>query len=92
MNDSRYREQPGYDLVEKYLDIAGVIVVAIAVDHRVTLINRKGCEMLGLRQEEIIGKDWFDHFLPAPMRAEVKAVFDQLMAGEIVPVEYFENP
>ncbi len=91
MDNSHYREQPGYDLVEKYLDIAGVIVVAIGSDHRVTLVNRKGCEVLGLRQEEIIGKDWFDNFLPGRMRAEVKVVFDRLMAGEIEPVEHFEN-
>ena len=47
-----------------YLDIAGVILVAITTEGEVTLINRKGCEVLGYEQEEMIKRNWFDNFLP----------------------------
>lgn len=80
------------DRAQKYLDIAGVMIVVIDVDQRVTLINKKGCEILGYKEEEIIGKNWFDDFLPEEDRDRVKDVFVKLIAGEIEPVEYFENP
>lgn len=80
------------DMIKKYLDIAGVILVAVGSDHRVTMINRKGCEVLGLSDLEIIGKDWFESFVPERLRQEVTEVFDRLMAGDVAPVEYFENP
>lgn len=80
------------DTAQKYLDIAGVMLTVLDVNGAVTLINRKGCEILGYREEEIIGKDWFDHFLPERMKEQVKAVFRQIMDGNIKPMEYHENP
>jgi len=80
------------DTAQKYLDVAGVMLTVLDDNGAVALINRKGCEILGYREEEIVGKDWFDHFLPERMREQVKAVFRQIMAGDIKPMEYFENP
>ncbi len=80
------------DRAQKYLDIAGVLIVVIDAKQRVTRINKKGCELLGYREQEIVGKNWFDCFLPARVRDIVKATFIQLIAGEIEPVESFENP
>ena len=77
---------------QNYLDIAGVMMVAINADGRVTLINRKGCEVLGYEEAEVIGQNWFDHFLPGRNREEAQAVFKRLMAGEVKSVAYFENP
>jgi PAS domain S-box-containing protein len=79
------------DKAQKYLDIAGVIIVAIDRDQTVSLINQRGCQVLGCEEGEVIGKNWFDSFLPEAERDEVKAVFTRLMAGEIEPVEHFEN-
>jgi len=79
------------DRAQRYLDIAGVILVANDADGRVQMINKKGCDVLGYEQEDIIGKNWFDNFLPASVRHEVKTVFKKLMAGEVEPVSYFEN-
>lgn len=80
------------DTAQRYLDIAGVILVIINAKQEVTLINKKGCEILGYSNEEIIGKNWFDNFIPEIIRDKVKTTFTKLMAGEIVSVEYFENP
>src|SRR5690554_4453478 len=35
------------DLVQRYLDVAGVLFVVIGTDHTIRLINRHGCELLG---------------------------------------------
>jgi len=80
------------DRARQYLDVAGVMMVALDAEGRVTMINRKGCEILGYNEEEIIGKNWFDHFLPKRIRDRVKSVFRRLIAEENEPVEYYENP
>jgi len=79
------------DKAQQYLDIAAVMFLVISADQKVVLINRKGSEILGYKDEEIIGADWFDKFLPEKIREEVKEAFTQLMSGELSPVEYFEN-
>jgi PAS domain S-box-containing protein len=80
------------DKAHRYLDIAGVILVVINAKQEVTLINKKGCEVLGYSDDEIIGKNWFDNFVPGRIRDKVKTTFAKLMAGDIESVEYFENP
>ena len=80
------------DKAQKYLDVAGVMLVAIDANQKVNLINKQGCEILGCPEEEIVGKNWFDNFVPERVRDEAVAIFDRLMAGEIDGVEYFENP
>ena len=79
------------DRAQQYLDIAGVIMVCLAPDQKITLINRKGCELLGYAQEELIGKNWFDTVLTAEQRDRVKDVFTRLIRGELEPVEHVEN-
>jgi|GEM_PF-5848445 len=76
---------------KKYLDIAGFIIVVINKDQTVELINSKGAEILGHSINNIIGKNWFDNFIPKSDQEQVKSVFNQLMSGKIKPVEYFEN-
>lgn len=71
------------DRAQKYLDIAGVILVAIDVQQKVTMINRRGCDILGYEEKDILGKNWFDHFLPERIRPELKHKFKQIIAGEI---------
>jgi PAS domain S-box-containing protein len=90
----RYEEAIGRerDQAEMYLDIAGVMLVALNAQGNITMMNRRGREILGYREDEIIGKNWFDVCLPTELREEVKSVFEKLMAGGIASVEYYENP
>ena len=80
------------DRVQKYLDIAGVILIVLNADGTVALINKKGCEILGWDERQIVGRHWFDNFLPENIRETVKADFRKLVAGNIGPVEYYEKP
>jgi len=77
---------------QKYLDVAGAIFVAIDTEGKVTLINKKGCEVLGYDESDITGKNWFDSFLPKRLIPEVKPVSEKLLAGELETAEYYENP
>jgi PAS domain S-box-containing protein len=58
---------------------------------RVVLANPKACSVLEGEEGEIVGKDWFDSFIPEHERREVRKVFQQLMHGIVEPVEYVEN-
>jgi len=81
------------NLSSKYLQIAGVMMCALNSAGEVTLMNKKGLDILGYEDEqEILGKNWFDISLPKNVAADVKLVFHQLMSGNIQPVEYYENP
>lgn len=81
------------DRSQKYLDVAGVMLVAIDSEQRVGLINKKGCEILGYKEEEILGKNWFNNFLPEHVQREVQAIFQRLMCQQERSVpERHENP
>jgi PAS domain S-box-containing protein len=77
---------------QQYLNIAGVIIVAIDEKGVVTLINKKGCDVLGYQEEEIVGNDWFGLCVPERLKKELKGVFKKLMEGNNELVEYYENP
>ncbi len=87
-----YALQKEKDRAGLYLEIAGVMIVVINQNGIVTLINRKGCEILGYARDKIIGKNWFDIFIPQGIKEKLKESFFQILAGDIKPIEYFENP
>jgi PAS domain S-box-containing protein len=79
------------DKAQKYLDIAGVMIVIMDTRGRVTLINKKGCEILGYPEKKILGENWFDRFLPKRSRAKEKEEFEKLMLGKTGLAEYSES-
>jgi len=61
--------------IRQMIDIAGVIIMVISKDQIIRFINKTGCEVLGYPATEIIGKNWFDSFIPEDIREGVKIVF-----------------
>lgn len=87
LQDEILRER---DQAQNYLDVAGVIFLVLDNEKRVKLINRKGCEILGYTEEEVIGKNWVDNFIPVHLRDEVNKFFSDLIASAVAintPVE-----
>lgn len=80
------------DRSQKYLDVAGVMFVVLDASGRVSLVNRKGCEILGYDEREILGMDWFANFVPERMRRDVWDIFDKLLRGQAKLAEYAETP
>ncbi|MBI9037453.1 MAG: PAS domain S-box protein [Bacteroidales bacterium] len=76
---------------QQYLKIADVMLVSIDLSGLVQLINPKGCEVLGYSEEEILGHNWFDNFLPERIRENVKVVAKKVFTGEMESVKYYEN-
>ncbi len=79
------------DLKQQYLDIAGVIFVVLDKTGKVTMVNKKACEVLEYQEDEIVGQDWFNNFIPSKQKNEAEAVFRQFISGVIEPVQYYEN-
>lgn len=79
------------DRLQKYLDIAAVMFLALDTDGKTTLINKKGCGILGCSEREIIGRNWIDNFVPQRIRDEIKILFNKVMHGEMELSEYFES-
>jgi PAS domain S-box-containing protein len=76
---------------QQYLNIAGVIIIAIDENGLLTLINRKGSEVLGYEEAEIIGRNWFDLCVPENSREKRKELFRAVMAGEEEEGVDYEN-
>ena len=70
------------DRAQRYLDVAGTMIVVLDAEGRVLLLNRKGCAVLGRDEREVLGHDWFELAVPKHERDAARAVFAQLMAGD----------
>lgn len=92
---ARKREEEGKKRerkrAEKYLDVAAVMMVAIGRDQNVSMINRKGCEILGFKKSEILGKNWFDNFLKKEDINNIKNVFNSVVEEKGEMSSYYEN-
>jgi diguanylate cyclase (GGDEF)-like protein/PAS domain S-box-containing protein len=77
---------------QRYLDTVEAIIVALDAEGRITSINRKGCQLLGRSEQDLVGLEWFSHCLPQPEGKEkVFPPFLKLMKGDIESTEYFGN-
>ncbi|MCY6959272.1 AAA family ATPase [Clostridium brassicae] len=71
------------DKLQKYLDIAEVSIWVLDENGIVTLVNRKGCEILGYTEEEMAGRQWSDFIVQNTDKEEVKD-FQTIISGELV--------
>ncbi|XHH09973.1 MAG: PAS domain-containing protein [Candidatus Bathyarchaeia archaeon] len=65
------------------LNMEDLIVVVLKVDETVEDINQKGCELLEYSKREVLGKNWFDVFIPELKREEERLSFHQLINGTL---------
>jgi two-component system sensor histidine kinase/response regulator len=81
------------DSTNTILATVEAMIVALDTEGRITLVNRKGCQILGYTEDELIGQDWFATCLPHGIDIDVvRDVFKMSLAGNLSGSEYFENP
>lgn len=80
------------DQAQNYLDLAGVMLLVLDEKGIVKLINRKGCDILGYAEDDIIGNDWFDNYVPELFREHARDGFNKLLSNESARNGYFEIP
>ncbi|KFZ26758.1 MAG: Cyclic di-GMP phosphodiesterase response regulator RpfG [Candidatus Izimaplasma bacterium HR2] len=76
---------------QKYLDIIGTILIALDKEGNITLINKKGCEILEVEENETLGKNWFDNFIPGEINQEIKQVFKDVFTSDSEFPTHYEN-
>ena len=79
------------DKAERYLRIVGSIILALDIQGKVTLLNKKGYEVLGYKDGELTGKDWVDNCLPSEIRCELRVLHNQWVSGKVSTPEHYEN-
>ncbi|MBX5441675.1 MAG: EAL domain-containing protein [Solirubrobacteraceae bacterium] len=80
------------DRARRYLDLAGMVVLVLDRDGRVSLLNRAGHQMLGYPDGALLGCDWFETCVPAEERARRRARFAERFAGREDPPDGVEVP
>lgn len=71
------------DRMRSYLEVADVMLLALDEQGRIETINRKGAEILGHSDHHaLIGRDWFELAIPAPLQAETRRLFAEYLGGD----------
>lgn len=69
------------DRANRYLEAVQTMLVALSPDRLITLINRKGCEILGSDEPALRGSDWFEHVVAPEHRLRAVAEFAAMLAN-----------
>jgi PAS domain-containing protein len=64
---------------QQYLSLAKVLIMALDKEMNITMINQEGTNILGYTQEEIIGKNWLEHFVPNGNREVASKILHDLL-------------
>jgi PAS domain S-box-containing protein len=88
---SARRLQEERNRAQRYLDTAEVVLLALDRSANITLINRKGCQVVGYSEDELLGENWFDRFTEESGREELRRDFLEVMEGKEELTEYFET-
>jgi two-component system cell cycle sensor histidine kinase/response regulator CckA len=75
------------DRAQRYLDTAEVMLLALDMEGRITLVNRYACSIFGWTADALRGRDWAETCVPASTRDAVKKKFHNLLAGDLSIVE-----
>lgn len=79
-------------IIKRYLETANDVIILINKSYEVIFINKKGSEILGYEEKEIIGTNWFENYVPERIREKVFADFKKIMAGSTDFNNHSESP
>jgi PAS domain S-box-containing protein len=79
------------DKAQNYLDIAGMMIVAMDTAGVITTINQKGAHMLEYPRDALVGKNWFTTCVPPKDAKRARDIYDRFIAGKGRPGEHFEQ-
>ncbi len=83
------RRQAIKDTAQRYLDVAQVMLIAFDANGNITLVNRKGCQLLGYEPWELLGKNWIQTCVPAEDREATCKAHEETLTGEATPPNRF---
>jgi len=70
---------------------ANLIFVHLDMEGRIVDINRESEKITGYKIEEVVGKNWFELFVPPDYKERISQIFENITKKGIL-IETFENP
>ena len=67
---------------ESLLGLSSDLFLVLTPEGRIASLNRKGCELLGWKEEELAGRDWFETCTGQKDREKSRDLFRRIIAGE----------
>jgi PAS domain S-box-containing protein len=64
---------------EELIATANAIIVVLQADGKIATFNRFAEELTGYRKEDVLGKNWFDLFVPADEKDALHAVHENVL-------------
>ncbi len=77
---------------QEYLNLAGAVILATDENQDITLLNRFGCNLLRYTEDEAIGKNWIESFLPQERRERVREYMQSILNGKDIPPDFEPAP
>lgn len=71
------------DIADFILDTSDVIYITLNEKGEVGSANRKACNVLEISKDKLLGKNWFDHFIPKDEIPKVKKIFKNTLQGSM---------
>ncbi len=68
-----------HQLADLFMSVEGTLVLALDLNGNISLINKQGCELLKVKYDEVVGKNFIDNFIPKEIRPEIKNVFESVL-------------
>ena len=69
-------------------------LIGIALDPhgRISFVNSHFLKLTGWTQQELMGQDWFDRFIPEPVRGQIRQIFSEIMSSkDVLGYSSYEN-
>jgi PAS domain S-box-containing protein len=73
------------------LNLSNTIFVELDQNGNVKLVNQEGCKTLEYSKDEIVGKNWFDSFVPPEELPQNKDIFNAMMTGKLEGIKFFKS-
>ena len=78
-------------LIKHYFDSTEAIIVVLDKKGNIQLLNQKGASILGTNMNDIIGENWFTHFVEKSLQQDLQALFDMVMKSDIDSITPYTN-
>jgi len=84
------RLQSEKNTTELYFNIVDSVIIVLNKDFIITKINKNGCKLLEVTEENIVGKNWLQEYIPPEEKENIKKIHKNII-GDNLTFEHFEN-
>ena len=78
-------------LSENILETANAFILTLDIKADITLFNKFAEKLTGYKKEEVLGKNWFDLFIPKRIGSKIPEVFSNVLK-KMPEFSSYENP